>query len=119
MSESKLKEIMTFAILCSIVFLLPAYAHEENDDRTHLEGAVCKIDVASNTIRVMPWDRRARMWERDSVRVFTWNDQTQLRSAGAVLTMAQFIGGKPLDEEFTAVAAIRGERARFHITPIG
>jgi hypothetical protein len=114
-----MNRIMTFAILGAIAASHSAYSHEEDNDRTYLEGAVCKIDVANHTIRVLPWDRKARMWKRDSVRVLTWNDQTHLRSAAAVLTMPQFIGGKPLDKEFISVIDIRGERARFHVKTIG
>ena len=118
-SESMLNRIITLAVLCSLAVLHFAYSHENDNDRTYLEGAVCKIGVANNTIRVLPWDRKTKTWKRDSLRVLAWTDQTQLRSGMAVLTMPQFIGGKPLDKEFTAVTAIRGERARFHIKPIG
>jgi hypothetical protein len=84
---------------------------------TKLLAAVCKIDPANRTVRVVPWD--GKTWKRDSLKVLGWNDQTQLTSGAKTLTMPQFIGGKPLDDESKDVAGIQGERGVFYIQTNG
>ena len=87
------------------------------DPRTRLMAAVCNIDAAGKTVRVLPWD--GKTWKRDSLKVLAWNDQTRLTSGTRTLTMPQFIAGKPLDDDSKDLAGIEGERAVFYIQAIG
>ena len=82
-----------------------------------LNGAFCEINVTNKTFRVVP--RVGKTWKKDSARVFTWDDQTKLVSGTNTLTMAQFIGGKPLSETKSDVAALQGERGEFYIETVG
>ncbi|MGA3023236.1 MAG: hypothetical protein ABSF98_00565 [Bryobacteraceae bacterium] len=82
-----------------------------------LRGAVCKVDVANKTFRVMP--REGTTWKKDSAIVLVWNDQTKLVSGTNTLTMAQFIAGNAFDGTSSDVAAMLGERGRFYIETVG
>jgi len=82
-----------------------------------LNGAFCKIDVENKTFRVVP--RVGKTWKRDSARVLAWDDQTKLINGTSTLTMAQFMGGKPLSGVLSEVAALQGERGEFYIETVG
>jgi hypothetical protein len=80
-------------------------------DERGLPAAVCTIDMANKTIRVMPWDRQAKRWKKDAIKELSWNEHTELVSGGTTLTMTQFVAGTPLDKDSKTPNTMRGERA--------
>ncbi len=86
---------------------------------TELNGAICKIDVTNKTFRVVPWDGKTKTWKRDSIIALSWEDGTQLVSGTDRLTMAKFIGGKPLDKDTKDVSDLRGDKGDFYIEKVG
>ena len=115
-----MKRITFVSVLCLVAALQTAYSQEQKQAQEQtptLKGAFCKIDVPNKTVRMVPWD--GKTWRRDSARVLVWDDQTQLVSGANTLTMAQFVGGKPLDKHLKDLAAIQGERGVFHIKAVG
>jgi hypothetical protein len=115
-----MKRITLVSVLCLVAALQTAYSQEQKQAQEQpptIRAAFCKIDVTNKTVRIVPWD--GKTWRRDSARVLVWDDQTQLVSGANTLTMAQFVGGKPLDKYSRDVAAIQGERGVFHIKTVG
>lgn len=95
--------------------LTPALSSPAEKKLPTLTGAICKIDVTNKIIRFVPWSDKT--WQRDSIKVLAWNERTQL-VAENTLTMAEFIGGKPLDDDIKDIETIRGERAMLYIENI-
>jgi len=96
--------------------------------KSELNGAVYSIDVTNKTIQVCPWDQTAKTFRRDSIRVFTWKDETVIVWAHDTLTMGQFIAGKQLNDAdmfghprkpIEGTAGIRGVRFTFQLEQDG
>jgi hypothetical protein len=118
MSRFVLVTLFCLAASLETVYPQQTKTRQASQQDAPLSAAVCGIDVDNKTIRVLPWDARAKEWKRDSLRDLAWDNQTQLSSSGNTLTMPQFIGGKPLDKDSTTVDAIQGERAVLHFKTV-
>ena len=95
-----------------------AASGQKKGEQTEIDAVFCKFDVASKTIRILPWDAKAKTWKRDSVQTLVWDDQTRLISGGSMVTMPEFVGGKPLDQDTKNTASIQGQRGQFYVETI-
>jgi len=86
---------------------------------SEISAAVCRSGPTNKTFTVIVWE--AGTWRRNSTRVLSWQDQTDIVEFGGTkhMTMAQLIGGTPFDKDTRSLADLKGERVNFFLERIG
>ena len=114
----RLKSVLPILLVSGMAIGQTPAPAKPRPQSTTMQAAFCKIDIANQTILVLPWDESARKLQKNSPRVLTWNSQTLLVSEPNSMTMAEFVNGKPLEDNLKNVADIVGDRGLFYITTV-
>jgi hypothetical protein len=65
----------------------------------HIDGAVCGIDKANHTIKVIPWDKEKKLWDTKGIRIFKLMPETVIVGE-TTTTVADIDGGKGTVKSF-------------------
>jgi hypothetical protein len=82
----------TFAAVLGILLIYPVLSYPQ-EKRT--EGCICRIDESKQTLTVIPWNDKEKLWNTETPAVFVYADSSEVTGENS-LRFGDLKRGRPL-----------------------